>query len=329
MRALRYAGLLLAALVVAVAFSVLVSGMWAHMQRSEPPREIGPGASLPSVSPPSASPPSAALPSPSAPAPSAVPPAGGLAVAPLSPLEMGPAHELPPEEPLMPGGGGPSRYYAHRSTRLSEPAAVIPPPAAVAPPAPAPAAAPGFAARRAQVETAARQQSEAARVIARVPSRMSVGTDEKAELFIQHGDGAEALALGGPGAVIDVSVPVTFQATARAEARTSNIDITPVPGIPDTQSVSSIAPTRWAWRLTPKRAGEAEILFTLTHKVTVDGKDLDVPVKYFPQKVNITIEPWMQVKAWLGDATNLVTLFTSFVLAAAGLIAAFRPKKAA
>ncbi len=351
MRALRYAGLLLVAVILAASFSVFVSETRAPMALHEArvPAASHPGVSLPGAGVPGvaagdgpsahgvapdvpAGAPAAPVTTPP-PGPAAPPPGAGIA----PPFDMGLISQLRPGDPPVHGFVRPSSE--DRPLQLDGPgrgAAAPPPPAAVLPvPPPPPSAGMGvapsasFGARRAIVEKAAREQAETARVIARVPQRMSVGTDEKAELFIQHGEGAEAAALGGPGAAIDVAVPVTVEATARAEARTSNIEVTPVPGIPDTQAVSSIAPTRWAWNVTAKRAGEAEILFTLTHKVAVDGRDLNVPVKYFPQKVNITIEPWVQVKAWLGDATNLVTLLTSFLVAAGGLIAIFRPRKPA
>lgn len=247
----------------------------------------------------------------------------------------------PSSSPSVPGGGeagapGPDNDLVGDSGRLHHIMRGDPP--IFVPPSPAPAVSPARAppildphpAQQVRMQEAVYKQAEQARVTVKAPKTLVVGVPAKMELFVQQGSGEEAVALaGGATAVVNMTVPVASTVTAHADARTSNLDIGRVPDIPATQYVSYGAPTRWAWKLDPKDSGQAEILVTLNHKISIDGKEQDVPIKYFPYTIAIEVHSWNLIRDWIASGTNNINLLIGFFAAATTLFAIFRPRPAA
>lgn len=182
--------------------------------------------------------------------------------------------------------------------------------------------------RRRQLDDAVREQAEAARVIIKLEDSMRVGEPQIMQLLVQHGEGMQAAVLAGAtGAVFDQSVPVSYEASAGAASLTANIEVKPAPNFEEDQVISDSEATIWTWTVTPLDEGEARILITLKHKIAFGGRDIDVPVRNFPQTVQITIEPWMRFQLWLANTNALLAGVSTLIATLVGLFGYLKWRK--
>lgn len=204
----------------------------------------------------------------------------------------------------------------------------VPSPSRIVASAPAAAPLPPQALRRRELDNAVKEQAEAARVIIKLEKTMRVGEPQIVQLLVQHGDGMQAAVLAGArDAVFDESVPVSYEASAGAAPLTANIEVKPAAAFKETQVISNTAATIWTWTVTPLDEGEARLLITLKHKIAFGGRDIDVPVRNFPQTMQITIEPWMRFQLWLASTNTLLAGISTLIATLIGLFGYLRWRK--
>lgn len=133
-----------------------------------------------------------------------------------------------------------------------------------------------------------------------MPEKANIEEKIRAELVIDFNKAGEELAaeLRNSGQVSTSSVLVTKIITARLGAAADAFAVRTV-GDTQRQALSTVAPTRWIWELTPLKAGSHSVDLTITAEVTVDGVKESRQIDTFHQQVAIEVTSTQQFMSWL------------------------------
>lgn len=133
-----------------------------------------------------------------------------------------------------------------------------------------------------------------------MPEKANIEEKIRAELVIDFNKAGDELAreLRNSGQVSTNSVLVTKIVTAKLDASEDVFVVRPLGGT-ERQALSTVAPTRWIWELTPLQAGSHSVDLTITAEVTVDGAKESRQIDTFHKQVNIEVTSTQRVMSWL------------------------------
>lgn len=170
------------------------------------------------------------------------------------------------------------------------------------------------------VDVEAERQARGAYVIAEVETDMQIDETYEARLIVSRSN-AQALLFSRQTqepTVISEDVRLTHEASASLTSAKFDIHRTS----PDWQAITASTPSVWTWTVKPKYPGRATLTFHLHHRVEMNGRVLEPPVRHFPKEVDIRVGFWRGLLSWLESAGGGISTLIA-ALAGVTVIATF------
>lgn len=143
-----------------------------------------------------------------------------------------------------------------------------------------------------KIEQAINEQAKLAHIAIEVDPKMQVGREYSASLIIEGGTGKNVSSLAQmTPEPIAAEFDVEIAPNAEAYISSSQIDIQPI--TPARQAIRAEAPTIWQWTVTPRRDGDASMMFILLQHVRIDSETFPFPVRQFPQVIKVELTWWL------------------------------------
>lgn len=164
------------------------------------------------------------------------------------------------------------------------------------------------------------------------PQKATVGVSIpiEARLSVSQAPSALAAELAGPGVRETASLQVSDRMAATLDGG-AEFEVSPAG--PQTQFVSRVQTTQWAWTVTPKQAGAHTLTLSFDALLTVDGQQGTRRVTTLRRNIAVVVARPQGVTGWLkavGDFMNNASwLWSAPILAIGGFVwARLRRRKA-